>query len=53
MSVRSVCLVSVCGLSGVVCARARVVWNVVYVRYVSGMCLVCARAPCVADGEKL
>lgn len=28
-------------------------WSMACVRYVCGMCLVCVRALCVADGEKL
>lgn len=50
MSVHSVCIVSVCGLSGV-CVRVRACLE-------CGMCQVrvwhvCARALCVADWEKL
>lgn len=52
MNVRSVCLVSVCGLSGG-CVRAHTLLGM---WYMSGMCLACVwyvRTLCVADGEKL
>ena len=36
-----------------VCARARVRWErgMACVRYVCGVCLICVRVLCVADGE--